>query len=119
MIDSNKLSKSHWERNLRHYALHAEPLFNTFTSIDALRCVLFVRIIDAPSRELHWRYPESKAILPKYLSHGDIFIQACQAGELDIVKAMVERTQVELEARDRWRGHPAHFCGAVPVRAGG
>ena len=37
MIDSNKLSKSHWGCNLRQYEHHAEPLFNTFTSIEALR----------------------------------------------------------------------------------
>jgi len=47
VLQSNKLSKSHWGRNLRQYALHAEPLFNMFTSTEALRWVLFVRNIYA------------------------------------------------------------------------
>ena len=34
--------------------------------------------------------------------HGDSFIQACKAGELEIVKAMVERTQVELDTRNEF-----------------
>ena len=37
VLDSNKLSKAHWEHNQRQYAHHAEPLFNMFTSIEALR----------------------------------------------------------------------------------
>ena len=53
VIDSKKLSKSHWGRSLRQYAHRAEPLFNTFTSIDALRWTLFVRNIDARGWELH------------------------------------------------------------------
>ena len=47
MIYSNKLSKAHSERNLRQYAHYAEPLFNKFTSKEALRWVLFLRNIDA------------------------------------------------------------------------
>ena len=47
VLGSNKLSKAHWKRKLRQYALHAEPLFNTFTSTEALRWVLFVRNIYA------------------------------------------------------------------------
>ena len=35
------------------------------------------------------------------LSRDDFLaVELCQAGELDIVKAMVERTQVDLEARE-------------------
>jgi len=41
VIDSKKLSKAHWEHNLRQYAHHAEPLFDLFKSkesaMDALR----------------------------------------------------------------------------------
>jgi len=62
--------------------------------------VLFVRNIDALGWELHLRDPESSGNQTEYLYHGDSFLQVCKEGELDIVKAMVERTQVELEARD-------------------
>jgi len=37
VIDSNKPSKAHWRHNLRMYAHHAEPLFDVFTPIEALR----------------------------------------------------------------------------------
>ena len=33
VTDSNKPCKSHWERNMHHYAHRAKPLFNVFTSI--------------------------------------------------------------------------------------
>jgi len=47
----------------------------------------------------------------KYLSHGSSFLQVCKTGELEIVKAMVERTQVDLEERggeDDWT--PLHLA---------
>ena len=46
------------------------------------------------------RYPDSGGNQTEYLPHGGSFNQACKAGELDIVKAMVERTQADMEARD-------------------
>jgi len=55
----------------------------------------------------------------KYLSHGSSFLQVCKTGELEIAKAMVERTQVDLEARageDDWT--PLHLAaekGHLPV----
>jgi len=55
VIQSNKMCKSHWERNLHQYVYKSDPLFNTFTSIEALCWVLFVRNIDARGWELHLR----------------------------------------------------------------
>ena len=68
MIDSNKPSKAHWERNLRQYAHHAGPLFITLRSIEALRWVLFLRTIDVRGWELHLRDPESSGNQTECLS---------------------------------------------------
>ena len=107
MLDSNKLSKSHWERNLCQYVHHMEPLLNNFRSIDglrwavrwALRWALFVRSIDARGWELHLIDPRSSGTQTKYLSHNDSFIHVSEHGELNVVNAMVERMQVDLEVR--------------------
>jgi len=118
VIDSNRLSKAHSERNLRQYSHHIEPLFNTFTSIEALRWVLFVKNIDARGCELYLRDPESGGNQTEYLSRSEIFIQACKAGELDIVKAVVERTQVDIEARNEYGNTPLFWAagnGHIPV----
>ena len=56
--------------------------------------MLFVRNIDARSWELHFRDPESSGNQTEYFSHGGCFLQVCEAGDKDIVNAMVERTQV-------------------------
>jgi len=118
VIDENKISKSRWERNMRQYAHHAEPLFNKFTSVEARLWVQFVRNIDARGWELHLRDPKSSGNQTKYLSHGGSFIQACEAGEMDIVNAMVDRTQVDLEARSDHRRTPPHLAalyGHLPL----
>jgi len=60
--------------------------------------------------ELRLRYLESTDIQPKYLSHGGSFIQVCKAGDLDIVKAMIERTQVDMEAKDEYDITPLHWA---------
>ena len=75
VLQSNKACNSQWEGNLRQYTRCIGPLFNVFTSKDALRWVLFVRNIDARDWELHLRDPESGS-----------FIQAYEAGEQGIVK---------------------------------
>ena len=56
------------------------------------------------------RDPESSGYQTKYFSHGGSFIEASKAGELDIVKAMVERTQVDLEVRGDHRKTPLHWA---------
>ena len=99
---SSKLSNAHWERNLHQYAHRTDPQFNVFESKEALRWVLLVRNIHVRGWELRLRYPSGTAVKARYLSHIDNFHAVCKDGELDIVKAMVERTQVDLEARGRY-----------------
>ena len=69
-----------------------------------------MRNIDVRGWELHLRDPENSGNQIKYLSHGDSFIQACQAEDLVIVEAMVERTQVDLEVMDGWGMTPLHWA---------
>ena len=106
--------------NLRKYAHRADPLFGDFTSVKSLRFVIFVRKIDVPRRwELHLflknYYGKDKH---KSLNHSESFAKVCQDGELDIVRTMVERTQVDLEARGEggWTSlHRAASNGHLPV----
>ena len=54
----------------------------------------------------------------KSLSHSESFAKVCVDGDLDIVRAMVERTQVDLEARDGVGNTPLHTAarkGHFPV----
>ncbi len=119
VIHKNKQCEAHWLNNLRKYAHRADPLFDVFTSVKSLRFV-FVRKIDVPRGwELHLvlkdHYGKDKH---ESLSHSESFAKACQDGDLDIVRAMVERTQVDLEARDEngWTPlHKAAFSGHLPV----
>ena len=71
VIQSNKLSNAHWERNISQYTHHVESLLNQFTSIEALFWTLLVRNIDARGWELHLRGPESSGNQTEYFSHGD------------------------------------------------
>ena len=98
VIHKNKQCEAHWLAHLRKYAHRAEPLFDVFTSVKSLRFV-FVRKIDVPRGwELHSflkdHYGKDKH---KSLTHSESFAKVCREGDLDIVRAMVERTQV-----DRW-----------------
>ena len=62
--------------------------------------MLFVRNIDVRGWKLHLRHPGSEYVETDYLSHNNSFGIVCGDGELDIVKAMVERAEVDLEVRD-------------------
>jgi len=118
VIQSNKMCNAHWEGNLCQYAHYTEPLFNTFRSKEALRWVLFVRNIDARGWELHLRYPSSADTKPIYMPHTRSLFQVCKDGDVGIMKAMVERTQVDLEARDEDDSTPLHWAvikGHLPV----
>jgi len=102
---------------IRASALITQIRYLTFTSIEALRWTLVVRNI--------LRDPRSSGNQSKYVPPGGSFMQACQVGELDIVNAMLEGTQVELEAECVWHDSTALGsrqwsppCGAVPVQAG-
>jgi ankyrin repeat protein len=61
-----------------------------------------VRKIDVPRGwELHLLLKDHYGIgKHKSLTNNESFAKVCQDGDLDIVRAMVERTQVDLEARD-------------------
>ena len=77
-----------------------------------------MRNIDTRGWKLHLTDPESAGTETEYLSHGDSVFEVCQTGELDIVKAVVERTQVELEARCKYSRTPLHFAadkGHLPI----
>ena len=120
VLASRRQCHAHWENNLRQYVHHTEPLFDEFSSVEALRWTLFKRKIDARNWELHItqkdHYAKDKH---KSLTHKESFTQVCQDGDLDIVKVMVERTQVDLEARDALYGrtplHAAADNGHLPV----
>jgi ankyrin repeat protein len=79
--------------------------------VKSLRFVIFVRKIDVPKGwELHLffkdHYVKDKH---KSLNHSESFDKVCEDGDLDIVRAMVESTQVDLEAREGWlRRTPLH-----------
>ena len=120
VIYKNKQCEPHWKLNLSKYAHRAEPLFGVFTSVKSLRFVILVREIDVPRDwKLHLflkdHYGKDKH---KPLTHKESFTQVCKGGGLDIVKAMVERTQVELEASDGSGMTPLHYAadnGHLPV----
>ena len=110
VIHKNKQCEAHWLAHLRKYAHRANPLFDLFTSVKSLRFVIFVRKIDVPKGwELHLllkdHYDKNKH---KSLNHSESFAKVCTDGDLDIVRAMVERTQVDLEARDQHGRTPLH-----------
>ena len=88
------------------YTHRAEPLLNRFTSIEALRWTLFVRNIEARGWELHLRDSRSGGNQTKLVSH----VQASECEELDILKAMVKRMQVDLEAMGAFNMAPLHLA---------
>ena len=120
VIHKNKQCRAHWENNLRKYVHRADPLFGEFTSVKSLRFVLDARRIDMRGWELHLidekdAYGKGEH---KYITHHGIFAKVCQDGDVEVVRAMVERTQVDLEARNQYGRTPllkAAMKGHLPV----
>ena len=83
VLASRRQCHAHWENNLRQYAHHTEPLFDEFSSVEALRWALFKRKIDARNWELHItqkdHYGKDKH---KSLTHKESFTQVCEKGNL-------------------------------------
>ena len=104
---SNVRCRKHWPQLTRYVHRADSHLFSVFYSKAALRWVLF-KGIDARN----WRLRLGK------LGHNHSFLHVCQDGDLDLVRAMGERTQVDLELRDirgrtplQWAAHN----GRLPV----
>ena len=119
VIHKNKQLKAHWEANLRKYAHRAKPLFGVFTSEKVLRWALITSQIEVPRDwELHLEGPKGRDGKPTSLTHNESFFKVCEDGNLDIVRAMVERTQVDLESRNDGGRTPlllAAHNGHLPV----
>ena len=98
VYESNIRCREHWPELVRHVDRADPQLFGRFDSKAALRWVLFTKGIDARGWELRRRK----------FSHSCNFYKVCGEGDLDIVRAMVERTQVELENRDELGWTPLH-----------
>ena len=89
-----------------------------FTSKETLRWTLFVRNIDVRDWKLHLREPVAEGIQYKFIFHDGTFVQVCKDGDMDIVRAMVERTLVDMEGRstnDETPLHLAAFKGHLSV----
>ena len=119
VIRSSNQLNAHWNTNLVQYAHHAKPLFNVMPSVEALRWTLFKRKIDVRGWKLHLKGPKGPNGKATSLSHDDSILKICKAGDVDIVRAIVERTQLELEARDNegrtalhWATYFAHLAVA-------
>jgi len=120
VIHKNKQCKANWEAHLRKNAHHAKPLFDVFTSVKALRFVFDARKIDVRDWELQFliaknHYGKGKH---KYMTHKESFCDVCKEGLLDIVKAMQERTLMDLRSRDQRGLTPMHYAaenGHLPV----
>ena len=68
--------------------------------------------------ELHLEGPKGRDGKPTSLTHNESFFKVCEDGNLDIVRAMAERTQVDLESRNDGGRTPlllAAHNGHLPV----
>jgi ankyrin repeat protein len=108
VIHKNKQCEPHWLKNLRKYAHRAEPLFEVFTSKALLRWTLFEMHINARDWEL--RIPIPKVDVDKGMKS---LGQLCREGELDLVRAVLERTQARLDDRVRCDGATPLFFAAA------
>ena len=70
-----------------------------------------MRHIGVRDWELYLKDPESHVEKTKcYLSHNSSFSIVCRYGELDVVKAIVERTMVDLEVRSQHGKTPLNWA---------
>jgi len=118
VLASSRQCHAHWENNLRQYTHHAKPLFDEFTSVEALRWTLFKRKIDVRGWELHLEGLKTSLGASISSTHTNSLLHVCEVGNLDIVRAMVERTQVDPESRDDVDWTPLHhtaYDGHLPV----
>ncbi len=100
VYQTNAKCYEHWPQ-LVQVVHRAEPhLFSVFESKAALRWVLMKGI-----NARHWNLCLDSSV-PIFYS----FLKVCKDGDLDIVRAMVERTQVKLEARDEDGWTPLHHA---------
>ena len=128
---SNPRCREHWP-TLARTAQHTGKLFGVFRTKEALRGVLFVMGIDVRGWELRLiEKVEKEEELPlpvmplplleeEYrLSHSESFLEVCSSGEVDVVRALMERTQVDLKATDDvYDKTPLHLAaeeGHLPV----
>ena len=111
VIYKNKQGCAHWEANLRKYAHKAAPLFDVFTSVESLRFVLFSAMIDLPDcTELHLMSKVHKSDNGiAFLTHNESFAKVCEEGYLDIARALLQRTKVDLEAKNTTGWTPLHM----------
>ena len=97
---SNPRCRSHWP-TLASTAQHTGPLFSVFSTVEALRWVIFTNGIDVRNWELHQILKDELGINKhQTFTHSESFTKVCREGDLDIVRAIVERTQMDLEARN-------------------
>ena len=101
---SNARCREHWPMLAREMRHMSSSLFGRFESKELLRWVLITKGIDARGWELRLPLYRPGTVV---FSHNESFIILCSTGDLDIVKAMVEKTQVEINYKvtDDDRGH--------------
>jgi hypothetical protein len=99
VYQSNIRCREHWPQ-LAQYVHRTDPnLFRNFESKAALRWAMFHKV-DARGWELRL----------KGFSHNYSFAQVCHDGDLDLVRAMVERTQVGINHGSAYGRTPLHLA---------
>ena len=98
-LHSDKRCRAHWRRNLSQYVHHTVQLFDKFTSVEALRWV---------ARNIEGVHGFELRLGGK--SHEESFVDVCQLGDAEIVRAVMERSKVDLETRVTNGRTPLHHA---------
>ena len=107
VFQSNTRCRVRWPK-LRNVVHHAGPsLFGRFKSKAALRWVL-EKGINARGWELRLKGPKGPNGKSTIVTHNDSFAQVCGTGDLDVVRAMVERSEVDINLADQFSRNPLH-----------